>query len=141
MTSPEPSRPRRAWPFEAHQDPEPAPASPAEFLVRHGEATEAVIVRIGSSGAQMVLVAASGKWDRWVYASTEDARAAAEELGAKVHVGAFPEEVRSRMNLYRPSDAEFARAPYPEQGEVGGVSPYPENRPRRDRPREPRPGS
>jgi hypothetical protein len=141
MTSPElPGRPRRAWPFEGHKDPEPAPATPEEFVARHGEPTEAVIVRIGSSGTQMVLVAPTGKWDRWVYDSADEAHAAAEELGTQAHVGAFPEEVRARMNLYRPSDAEFERAPYPEQGAVGGVSPYPENRPRPG-PREARPGS
>jgi hypothetical protein len=47
-----------------------------------------------------------------------------------VHVGEYPEELRVRMNAYRRPSDDFDRAAYPEQGAVGPVIPYPENRPR-----------
>lgn len=125
----------RAWPFEDTPEGGGAPGRfqrPEEFLAALGrDGTEAVVVRIGLNGAQLVLVDRRGAWDRWVYHSVDEARAAAEDLGVPVHVGEYPEELRVRMNAYRRPARDYDRAPYPEQGRVGPVIPYPENRPRR----------
>ena len=59
------------------------------------------------------------------------ASAAAAELGVPVHTGEYPEETRVRIGKYRPDEAHYEKNAYPEQGEVGPVIPYPENRPRR----------
>ncbi len=122
----------RAWPFE--NEPEGPPeriATPHRFVQKHA-GTEAVIVRIGLNGAQLVLVAESGAWDKWVYPSVEAAQEAAEDLGIVAHIGEYPEQIRVRMNSWvRPAD-DYDRAAYPEQGVVGPVIPYPENRPRRE---------
>jgi hypothetical protein len=93
-----------------------------------------VVVRIGGHDAQVVVVDADGAWDRWVYHSMDEATAAAEELGIPVHTGRYPEELRVRMNAYRRPAADFDAGAYPEQGRVGPVIPYPENRPRRPAP-------
>ena len=130
---------RRAWPFEDHVDPAPPIRSPEDFLRRHGREADAVVVRIGLNGAQLVIVAPSGEWERWVRDSVEDATAAAESLALPVHIGEFPDDVRVRMNAHRKSADDFARGAYPEQGRVGPVSPYPENRPRRTSAEEERP--
>jgi hypothetical protein len=122
---------QRAWPFEDRVDPPPPIRTPDDFLRRHGREADAIVVRIGLNGAELVLVAQSGAWERWVMASVDDAKMAAESLALPVHVGEFPDEVRVRMNAYRRSADDFARGAYPEQGRVGPVSPYPENRPRR----------
>ena len=119
----------RAWPFEGQQDLEPVRV-PAQF-VEQRDGTEAVVVRIGLHDAQLVLVDGSGAWQRWVYHSVEEAQEVAEALGVPVHVGEYPEELRVRINsLQRPSE-DFDKRAYPEQGGVGPVIPYPENRPRR----------
>ena len=67
---------------------------------------------------------------RWVYPTVEDAVKVAESLGLPLHVGEYPEAVRVRMNARRRPQEEFDRDAYPEQGEVGPIIPYPENRPR-----------
>ena len=54
----------------------------------------------------------------------------AESLRVPVHAGEYPEEMRVRMNAFRRTADDFDRAAYPEQGAVGPVIPYPENRPR-----------
>lgn len=121
----------RAWPFEDLEGKAPI-RTPEDFLRRLGvEGTEAVVVRIGANDAQMVLVDGRGHWERWVYRSMEEAREAAQALGVPVHEGEYPEETRVRINQYRPPAEHFAGSAYPEQGEVGPVIPYPENRPRR----------
>ena len=122
---------QRAWPFENHVDPEPPIRSPEDFVRRHGRGVEAVVVRIGLNGAQLVIVSETGDWDRWVLPSTDSAREAAEALGVPVHVGEFPEALRVRMNSRQRPAADFDRRAYPEQGAVGPVRPYAENRPRR----------
>ena len=122
---------QRSWPFEDHVDPLPPIRRPEDFLKRHGTETDAVVIRIGLNGAQLVLVSKSGHWDRWVLASVEEAEEAARSLGISVHVGEFPEAVRVRMNTRRREADEFERGAYPEQGRVGAVRPYAENRPRR----------
>ena len=100
---------------------------------------EAVVVRIGLNGAQLVLVDAEGAWERWVLGSPEEAVEVARSAGLEVHVGAYPDHLRLRMNRRRPEPSELAGAPYPEQGRVGPVLPYPENRPRRPAPAGPGP--
>lgn len=122
----------RAWPFEDKPEAPERIRTPAEFVQKTGAGTEAVVIRIGLNDAQLVLVDERGRWDRWVYHSLEEATAEAEKLGIQVHDGEYPEELRVRMNSYqRPAD-DFDRAAYPEQGRVGPVIPYPENRPRSD---------
>lgn len=125
----------RAWPFEDKPEGGRRQAlrarSPEDFAADRGEGVDAVVVRIGNHDAQLVLVDAAGAWQRWVYPTVEDARSAAEPLGVPVHVGEYPEPVRMRMNARRRPPEEFAAGAYPEQGVVGPVLPYPENRPRR----------
>lgn len=121
----------RAWPFE--NQPEGGARKirdPQGYVARHGDGTEAVVVRIGMNDAQLVLVAPDGAWDRWVYHSDDEAKEVAESLGIPVHVGEYPEELRVRINSYQRPPRDFDRAAYPEQGRVGPVIPYPENRPR-----------
>lgn len=125
---------RRAWPFEdvpeGRVDPR-AFGAPEDFVAAAGEGVEGVVVRIGLNDAQLVLVDGRGAWTRWVYHSVEDALTAAEPLGIPIHEGEFPEQLRVRMNSYKRPAEDFARGAYPEQGAVGPVIPYPENRPRR----------
>ena len=120
----------RAWPFEDKPEAPVRARVPADFVAHDREGTEAVVIRIGLNDAQLVLVDGSGRWDRWVYHSLDEAQAEADKLGIAVHVGEYPEEVRVRMNAYRRPGDDFDRAAYPEQGAVGPVIPYPENRPR-----------
>lgn len=123
----------RAWPFEGKSEGIDRIRDPLDFIQKLGaEGTEAVIVRIGLNDAMLVLVDAAGRWERWVYHSVEEAQAAAGELGLEhVHEGEYPEELRVRIGKYEPGAGVYERAAYPEQGEVGPVIPYPENRPRR----------
>jgi len=124
----------RAWPFEGVPDAGVDPLRvryPQDFVAAAGEGTDAVVIRIGLNDAQLVLVDVDGRWSRWVYHSTGEAEDVARSLGIPVHVGEFPEELRVRMNLYRRPRADFDRGAYPEQGAVGPVINYPENRPRR----------
>jgi hypothetical protein len=122
----------RAWPFEdvpeAGVDPRSVRA-PEEF-VASAEGVEGVVVRIGLHDAQLVLVDGRGAWARWVYHSVEEVMAAVEQLGIQIHQGEFPEELRVRINTYRRTAEDFERGAYPEQGAVGPIIPYPENRPR-----------
>lgn len=125
----------RAWPFE--NTPEGGrrrvarARSPQHFVGERKEGIDAVIVRIGNHDAQLVLIDGDGAWQRWVYPSIDDARGVAEPLGVPVHVGEYPEAVRVRMNSRRRPREEFEAGAYPEQGAVGPVVPYRENRPRR----------
>ena len=121
------------WPFEG--DLEDAPQRgykhPQNFLeARSKEGTEAIVIRIGLNDAQLVLVDGNGFWDRWVYHSVDEAKEIADGLGIDVHVGEYPEKTRVRINGYRRPPKDYERAAYPEQGAVGPVIPYPENRPR-----------
>jgi hypothetical protein len=121
---------RRAWPFDKEDDVR-RPASPKEFVELQPQGAEAVVIRIGGHDAQLVLVDGSGDWTRWVYGSVEEAKSVAEELDIPVHVGEYPEELRVRINAHVRPQRDFDSAAYPEQGHVGPVIPYPENRPRR----------
>jgi hypothetical protein len=104
---------------------------PDDFVSAHGDKCEAVVVRIGLNDAQLVVVDEDGGWDRWVYHSFDEAKTAADDLGIEVHLEQYPEELRVRMNAHRRPRESFQKGAYPEQGEVGPVIPYPENRPRR----------
>lgn len=124
----------RAWPFEEMSEGGVDPRGvryPHEFVAAAGEGTEAVVVRIGLNDAQLVLVDAEGRWNRWVYHSIAEAEDVARSLGVPAHVGEYPEELRVRMNAYQRPRDDFERGAYPEQGAVGPVVNYPENRPRR----------
>lgn len=125
----------RAWPFEGKSEEEPT-RDPQGSATRSGEGTEAIVIRIGLRDAQLVLVDPDGEWRRWVYPSVEEAETVAKSLGVPVHLGEYPEATRVRMNAHRRTARDFDRGAYPEQGEVGPVIPYPENRPRRVEPPE-----
>lgn len=120
----------RAWPFEDVQE-HGRIRTPQQFVEIKGDGTEAVMIRIGKHDAQLVLVDRRGEWKRWVYHSLEETTAVAESLGIPVHVGEYPEEMRVRINSFPRTPEDYDRAAYPEQGGVGPVMPYPENRPRR----------
>ncbi len=120
----------RAWPFEGVEERELF-REPKNFAQARGQGTEAVIVRIGLHDAQAILVGPDGRWQRWVYRSVEEAREALAELEIPVHEGEYPEDLRVRINSYVRPQEDFDRSAYPEQGAVGPVIPYPENRPRR----------
>ena len=120
----------RTWPFEGQDEAETF-RRPADFVTAKGDGCEAIVIRIGLHDAQLVLVDGNGAWDRWVYHSMEEAQEAAGELGVPVHVGEYPEETRVRMNSHPRAPQSFDAGAYPEQGAVGPVNPYPENRPRR----------
>lgn len=121
----------RAWPFEDKPEPVRRLKNPSDFLDRFREGTEAVLVRIGLHDTQLVLIDGEGRWQRWVYHSWDEAKEAATQLGIPVHENEYPEETRVRMNAFRRSAADFDKGAYPEQGSVGPVISYPENRPRR----------
>ncbi|MDQ3878610.1 MAG: hypothetical protein M3290_09725 [Actinomycetota bacterium] len=120
---------RKAWPFD-QQGHKRDPGSPQEFVKERRDGTEAVVIRIGGHDAQLVLVDGAGDWTRWVYPSVDEAKAVAETLDVPVHVGEYPEELRVRMNSHVRPQQDFDSGAYPEQGHVGPVIPYPENRPR-----------
>jgi hypothetical protein len=119
----------RTWPFDRQDEAEKL-RTPKDFVAKR-DGCEAVVIRIGLHDTQLVLVDGDGAWDRWVYHSDSEATEAAEELGVPVHQGEYPEELRVRINAYQRPAASFEQGAYPEQGEVGPVIPYPENRPRR----------
>lgn len=120
----------RAWPFEGQDEHGPI-RTPEQFVAYKSEGTEAVVIRIGLHDAQLVLVAPSGEWQRWVYHSMQEATEVANRLGVPVHEGEYPEEMRVRINGFQRGARSYDKAAYPEQGGVGPVMPYPENRPRR----------
>ena len=120
----------RAWPFE-NTDADAKIRTPQQFVDKLGkDGSEAVVIRIGMNDAQLVLVDGRGRWERWVYHSVEEASGVAESLGVPLHVGEYPEETRVRIGKYVPSDEHYEKDAYPEQGEVGPLFPYPENRER-----------
>ena len=121
---------QRTWPFEDRGEPQEPFRSPEDFVARRRTPVQAVVVRIGLHDAQLVLVDADGLWERWVYPSEDEAVEAARDLGLPIHTGQFPEEVRAAMSAFVRSREDFGRGAYPEQGRVGPVSSYRENRPR-----------
>lgn len=124
----------RAWPFE-NAEADAKIRTPQQFVDRLGkEGSEAVVIRIGMNDAQLVLVDGRGRWERWVYHSVEEASAMAESLGLPVHVGEYPEETRVRIGQFVPPAEHYEHDAYPEQGGVGPLFPYPENRERKAEP-------
>jgi hypothetical protein len=119
----------RTWPFDRVDEAERF-RTPNDFVAKR-DGCEAVVIRIGLHDAQLVVVDGDGAWDRWVYHSEAEATEVAEGLGVTVHVGEYPEALRVRINAYRRPTKSFEDGAYPEQGGVGPVNPYPENRPRR----------
>lgn len=124
----------REWPFEGAAE-EGVPARgfkhPQDFVAARGkDGTEAMVIRIGLNDAQLVLVDGKGFWDRWVYHSVDEATEVAGKLGVDVHEGEYPEKTRVRINSYQRPKSDFETRAYPEQGAVGPLNPYPENRPR-----------
>jgi hypothetical protein len=123
----------RAWPFENKVDPSDLRIKdPQDFLAKLGrDGSEAIVIRIGMNDAQLVMVDGEGRWDRWVYRSLEEATAIAETLEVPVHVGEYPEATRVRIGKFVPDAGHWdTSGGYPEQGDIGPVNPYPENRPR-----------
>lgn len=122
----------REWPFEGVDDaPQRGYKHPRNFIEARGkDGTEAIVIRIGLNDAQLVLVDGAGFWDRWVYHSVDEATEIAKPLGVEIHVGEYPEKTRVRINGHARPKKDFEEAAYPEQGAVGPVIPYPENRPR-----------
>jgi hypothetical protein len=125
-------RVERAWPFEDTPEGGRNLRGPEDFVDWRGrEGTEAVVVRIGNHDAQLVLVDAEGRWNRWVYHSVGECKAIAGELGLTIHEGEYPEELRVRINSFRRTPEEFDSGAYPEQGAVGPLVPYKEARTRK----------
>lgn len=123
----------RAWPFENKPEGGKRAArsnTPEGFIQANAEGADAVVLRIGANDALLVLVDKEGAWDHWVYHTKEEALEVANSLGVEVHEDEYPEALRVRMNARRRPASEFESAAYPEQGPVGPVIPYPENRPR-----------
>jgi hypothetical protein len=121
----------RTWPFERLAEPVEPFRGPEDFVARRGPDVTGVIVRIGLCDTQLVLVDRDGTWERWVLPSVEEATAVARALGIALHAGEYPDEVRQAMNARARPLEDFTARAYPEQGRVGPVIPYPENRPRR----------
>lgn len=115
-----------------HEDaPQRGYKQPKDFLEARGtDGAEAMVIRIGLNDAQLVLVDGQGFWDRWVYHSVDEATEIATGLGIDVHEGEYPEKTRVRINSYQRPRHDYEKGAYPEQGVVGPVNPYPENRPR-----------
>lgn len=121
----------RAWPFESKKEVIKI-RGPQDFLAVYGrDGSEAIVIRIGANDTQLVLVDGAGRWDRWVYHSETEAKKVAETLRVPVHVGEYPESTRVRIGKFQPGADHFETAAYPEQGAVGPINQYPENRPRK----------
>ena len=59
---------------------------------------EAVVQRIGRDTWDLVLIDVDGNWNRGVFESKEEAEAAANELGVRVHDGWDDDRLAKRMN-------------------------------------------
>jgi hypothetical protein len=62
-------------------------AEDAKRFVTSRAGVDAVVQRIGADTWDLILIDADGAWDRWVFASQEEASAAGEGAGASVHEG------------------------------------------------------
>ena len=89
------------------------PHSPEEFVASR-PGVEAAVMRIGVHSTQVVLVAASGEWLRFVVESPDEASALCLRLEVEAHEG-YPDHLRQRMGAYQRSPDDWAAAPYPEQ--------------------------
>jgi hypothetical protein len=90
-----------------------APDSPEEFVASR-PGVEAAVMRIGVHSTQVVFVASSGEWLRFVVESPDEARVLCLRLEVEAHEG-YPDHLRQRMGAYQRSPEDWARAPYPEQ--------------------------
>lgn len=91
--------------------------APEAFVARNrtqDAAVEAVVMPIGIHSAQVVLIAPSGEWLRFVTTSLEEARALCRQLDVEAHDG-YPDHLRLRMAAWRRDPADWAAAPYPER--------------------------
>lgn len=87
--------------------------TPMEFIKRN-ENVEASIMHIGLNNTQVILVAESGEWLRYVVPDMELASEMCERLGIPAHEG-WPEHLRRRLAGYLRSNRDWAEAPYPER--------------------------
>lgn len=71
-------------------------------------------MRIGIHSAQMILIAPSGEWLRFVTESSEEARELCLHLQVEAHDG-YPDHLRQRMGAYQRSPRDWAAEPYPER--------------------------
>lgn len=87
--------------------------TPMEFVSTRPD-VEASIMHIGLNNTQVVLVAGTGEWLRYVVPDVELAKQMCERLGVPYHDG-YPEHLRMRMGSYQRSNEDWAAAPYPER--------------------------
>jgi len=90
-----------------------ASESPEVFVASH-PGVEAAVMRIGLNSTQVVFVAPSGEWLRFVVGSPDEARELCLHLAVEAHDG-YPDDLRQRMGAYRRSRQDWASAPYPER--------------------------
>jgi hypothetical protein len=85
-----------------------------ELFVASRPGTEAAIMRIGLNSTQVVFVAPSGEWLRFVVESPDQARDLCLRLEVEAHDG-YPDHLRQRIGTYERSPQDWAAAPYPER--------------------------
>ncbi|HVE75411.1 MAG TPA: hypothetical protein VND22_01445 [Actinomycetota bacterium] len=103
--------------LETGPEEKPREAVPAETplqFVRSRPGVEGSIMHIGLHTAQLILVAETGEWIRYVFPTVEDAKDACERLKIEGHDG-FPDHLRQRMGKYKRSPEDWKEAPYPER--------------------------
>ncbi|MGH2721097.1 MAG: hypothetical protein ACRDJO_05785 [Actinomycetota bacterium] len=86
----------------------------AEEFVATRPGVEASLMPIGIRSHQVVLVAGSGEWLRFVVETAAEARELCTGLGVEAHDG-YPEHLRQRMGAWQRSPQDWAAAPYPER--------------------------
>lgn len=91
-----------------------APASTPMDFIQTRDDVEASIMVIGANSVQVVLVAASGEWLRYVVPDQQMAEEMCARLGVPHHEG-YPEHLRMRMAKYQRTNEDWKAAPYPER--------------------------
>jgi sugar phosphate isomerase/epimerase len=86
----------------------------AERFVSSRPGVEAAVMPIGIHSHQVVLVAPSGEWLRFVLDTAEEARKLCVRLEVEPHDG-YPEHLRQRMGAWQRTPEDWAAAPYPER--------------------------
>ena len=76
------------------------PEDVRRFAGDHSDGVDAVIQRIGLDTWDLLLIAGTGEWTRWVTTSKETAEAAAGALGATVHDGWDARRVALQPNMF-----------------------------------------
>ena len=87
--------------------------TPLEFVTTR-EDVEASVMAIGRGSVQVVLVAASGEWLRYVVPDMELAAEMCTRLNVKQNDG-YPDHLRMRMANYQRTNEDWKAAPYPER--------------------------